>query len=443
MMRSLYSGVSGLQNHQTKMDVIGNNISNVNTYGFKKGRVTFQDMLSQTVTGASKPTDERGGVNPKQVGLGMSIASIDTIHTQGSVQVTGVNTDLAILGEGFFVQKKGEEMLYSRNGAFTVDAEGRFVNPANGNVVQGWMATVNEAGESVINSAAGVEDIIIPLSSKDPARATQNVKFYCNLQKSADTHQADITVYDDLGVGRQLRATFERVQEEGVVNQWTMTLDVPDATEDSVVASTGEGDGGGNVFTLTFDDQGGILSVADAAGNTMEEGELNPNVSFTYAGTEGEVTQQINLFLGTTNGFDGITQFQSPSTTKALEQDGYTMGEMQGFSIDDTGEITGTFTNGNRKAIAKVAIAKFTNAGGLEKRGDSVFAESNNSGIADIGEASAQGRGSMRAGALEMSNVDLSEQFTDMITTQRGFQSNARTITTSDEMLQELLGLKR
>ena len=442
MMRSLFSGVSGLQNHQTRMDVIGNNISNVNTYGFKKGRVTFQDMLSQTMTGAAKPTDTKGGVNPQQVGLGMMIASIDTIHTQGSLQVTGVNTDVAILGEGFFIQRKGEEMLYSRSGAFSIDADGKFVNPANGNVVQGWMSQVNDVGESIINTAAGVEDIIIPLKAKDPARATQNTSFYCNLQKSGNTHQSDITVYDETGIPRQLRATFNR--NEDVINQWTVTMDVPDATEGSVYTNAGAGAvGTGNTFTLTFDDQGGIVSVADAAGGTLTDGGLTPSVTFTYPGTAGEVTQTLNIFMGSANGFDGITQFESPSTTKAIEQDGYTMGEMQSFSIDDRGEITGVFTNGNRKALAQLGLAKFTNAGGLEKRGDSTFAESNNSGAADIGGAGIQGRGSMKAGALEMSNVDLSEQFTDMIVTQRGFQSNARTITTSDQMIQEIIGLKR
>ncbi len=442
MMRSLFSGVSGLQNHQTRMDVIGNNIANVNTNGFKRGRVNFQDMLSQTLTGAARPTDNKGGVNSQQVGLGMMISSIDTIHTQGSLQVTGVNTDIAILGEGFFVQKKGEEMLYSRNGAFSVDADGRFVNPANGNIVQGWSAEVNELGESFINTAASADDIIIPLKAKDPARATQNTEFYCNLQKTGNTHQADIKVYDETGVTRQLRATF--VRNEDAINQWTVTMDIPEATEGSVYTNAGAGaEGSGNTFVITFDDQGAIRSVADTAGGEVAEGELRPTVTFTYPGTDGEVTQTLSIFMGTAGGFDGITQFESVSTTKAIEQDGYAMGEMQSFSIDDTGEITGVFTNGNRKPIAKLAMAKFTNPGGLEKRGDSVYAESNNSGVADIGGAGIQGRGSMKAGALEMSNVDLSEQFTDMIITQRGFQSNARTITTADQLLQEVIGLKR
>ena len=140
MMRSLYSGVSGLQNHQTRMDVIGNNISNVNTTGFKRGRVNFQDMLSQQMSGAAKPTESVGGVNPKEVGLGMTVASIDTIHTQGSLQTTGVQTDLAIQGNGFFVLKNGDKTYFTRAGNFGIDNQGTLVNPANGLRVQGWMA---------------------------------------------------------------------------------------------------------------------------------------------------------------------------------------------------------------------------------------------------------------------------------------------------------------
>lgn len=441
MMRSLFAGVSGLQNHQTRMDVVGNNISNVNTYGFKKGRVTFKDMISQSLSGAAKPQEDRGGINPQQVGLGMQVATIDTIHTQGALQVTGVNTDLAIQGEGFFIEKKGNSSYYTRNGAFSLDKNGYVVNPSNGYKVQGWNAVLNpETGIMELNTAAGVEDLIIPVGSKDPARATQNTKFFCNLQKNSDTHQADLTIYDSTGIPRQLRATFNRTD----VNRWDMVIEIPEATEGSVSVSAGDPveNGGNNTFQLVFNDAGSLISVSDGA-NTQTEGVLMPNVSFTYQGTDGEVNQTINLTLGEVGLFNGITQFESPSTTKAIEQDGYTMGMLEGFSFDDSGQITGVFTNGNRKTLGQVALAKFANAGGLEKAGDTLFVESNNSGAANIGVAAAEGRGSIKAGTLEMSNVDLSEQFTDMIVTQRGFQANARTITTADQLLQEVIALKR
>lgn len=441
MMRSLFAGVSGLQNHQTRMDVVGNNISNVNTYGFKKGRVTFKDMISQSLSGAAKPQEDRGGINPQQVGLGMQVATIDTIHTQGALQVTGVNTDLAIQGEGFFIEKKGNSSYYTRNGAFSIDKNGYLVNPSNGYKVQGWNAVLNpETGMMELNTAAGVEDLIIPVGSKDPARATQNTKFFCNLQKNSDTHQADLTIYDSTGIPRQLRATFNRTD----VNRWDMVIEIPEATEGSVSVSAGDPveNGGNNTFQLVFNDAGSLISVSDGT-NTQTEGVLMPNVSFTYTGTDGEVNQTINLTMGEVGLFNGITQFESPSTTKAIEQDGYTMGMLEGFSFDDSGQITGVFTNGNRKTLGQVALAKFANAGGLEKAGDTLFVESNNSGAANIGVAAAEGKGSIKAGTLEMSNVDLSEQFTDMIVTQRGFQANARTITTADQLLQEVIALKR
>src|SRR5262249_25748884 len=174
MMRSLYSGVSGLQNHQTRMDVIGNNISNVNTTGFKRGRVNFQDMMRQTMQGAARPNEQVGGADPKQVGLGMAVASIDTIFTQGSLQSTGVNTDVAIQGNGFFILKDGDKSFYTRAGAFGLDSNGTLVNPANGMRVQGWMARqIN--GTPVIQPAADPTDLLIPIGSKDPARATTNV----------------------------------------------------------------------------------------------------------------------------------------------------------------------------------------------------------------------------------------------------------------------------
>ncbi len=439
MMRSLFAGVSGLQNHQTRMDVVGNNISNVNTYGFKKGRVTFQDMISQSLTSAARPQDGKGGINPQQVGLGMMVSTIDTIHTQGALQVTGVNTDLAIQGEGFFIEKSGDKTFYSRNGAFSVDSTGSLVNPATGFRVQGWMSQTDEAGLDTINTAATVEDIIIPVSEKDPARATQNTTFFSNLQKTGENHQSDITIYDSTGTPHQLRATFARTE----VNTWEMNLDVPTATAGSINASAGAaGAGTGTTLTLVFNDNGSLTSVGDGT-NTDTEGELVPNITFTYAGTAGEVTQTINLAIGEVGIPNGITQFESPSTTKAISQDGYTMGMLDGFSIDDSGTITGIYSNGNRRSLAQVGLAKFANAGGLEKSGNSMFSESNNSGAANIGVAGGAGLGSIRAGALEMSNVDLSEQFTDMIITQRGFQANARTITTADQLLQEIIGLKR
>ncbi|CAM4073885.1 flagellar hook protein FlgE [Treponema peruense] len=463
MMRSLYAGVSGLQNHQTRMDVIGNNISNVNTYGFKRGRVSFQDMISQQINGAARPTEEVGGVNPKEVGLGMSVASIDTIFTQGNLQTTGVSTDLAIQGNGFFVLKNGDETFYSRAGVFGVDSEGTLVNPANGLRVQGWMAE-DANGRQIVRTSATPTDIVIPVGQKDPPKATENVRYFCNLNKNtpeipenptADqllegTWQTEINIYDTYGNAHQVQMNFSKVP--GNPNQWNVSVNVdPDNAEFTQTRiGFGTTDGVANTYTLNFDNTGKLLSVADSAGNTSNpEGEIVLQASYNVADSNADAAgnpyrHTFSLSLGTIGSMENtITQAASKSTTKANFQDGYKLGYLDNFKIDQSGTITGVYSNGSVRTIGQVAMASFTNQGGLEKKGDNTYAESINSGMANIGESGTQGKGSMLAGTLEMSNVDLTEQLTDMIVTQRGFESNAKTIQTGDSMLETVINLKR
>ena len=463
MMRSLYSGVSGLQNHQTRMDVIGNNISNVNTSGFKRGRVNFQDMISQQMSGAAKPTDELGGVNPKEVGLGMTVASIDNIFNQGNLQSTGVSTDLAIQGSGFFVMKSGEESFYTRNGSFGLDRDGTLVNPANGMRVQGWMAQeVN--GQDIVSTAATPTDLIIPVGSKDPARETTNVNFACNLNKntpeiaegaSADdilkgTWGTEQEIYDSFGNKHMLSVSFTRVP--GTSNQWNAVVNIdPDNAEfTSTRVGLGTTDGMENTFVVSFDNFGALQGVTDSAGNvTNPDGQVVIQASFAVSDANPDAEgnpyrQTMSINLGTIGSFkDTITQSASKSTTKAYYQDGYTMGYLDNFKIDSSGTITGVYSNGTNRTIGQIALATFANERGLEKAGDNTYVESNNSGMARIGESGVAGKGTLMAGALEMSNVDLSEQMTDMIVTQRGFQANSKTIQTADTLLETVLSLKR
>ena len=463
MMRSLYSGVSGLQNHQTRMDVIGNNVSNVNTTGFKRGRVNFQDMISQQLSGAAKPTEEIGGVNTKEVGLGMTVASIDTVFTQGNLQSTGIATDVAIQGNGFFLEKNGEKSYYTRAGAFSLDSEGTLVNPANGFRVQGWMARQID-GETVLQTAASTEDLIIPVGSKDPAKETTNVNFACNLNKNtpeipeganaADiakgTWNTEFKVYDSFGNTHLLSVNFTRVV--GNPNQWQATVNIDadnaDFTQTRVGLNTT--DGMANTFLINFDNTGTLQSVTDSAGNvTNPEGEIILQASYTVPGANPNedgtpYRQTMNINLGTIGSQKNtVTQSAAQSSTKAFYQDGYTMGYLDNFKIDSSGVITGVYSNGTNRVIGQLALATFTNQNGLEKAGDNTYVESNNSGLANIGTSGVAGKGSLLAGALEMSNVDLSEQFTDMIVTQRGFQSNAKTIQTADTLLETVLSLKR
>lgn len=457
MMRSLFSGVSGLRNHQTRMDVVGHNISNVNTYGYKFSRVSFQDMLSQTLSGAARPEENRGGINPKQVGLGMTVASIDKIFTQGSLQSTGNPTDMAISGDGFFILADGEKNYYTRAGAFGLDRDGTLVNPGNGLRVQGWMATRNNRGEMTINSSATIEDIIVPVYSKVEAKETTDVTYKCNLDSRSTVLPpsatgdmrvsagvtTNIDVYDNKGDNRRLTMIFWKTGD----NQWTASAAITNAygpiTLD-VLPPAGQAnqENPGTRMNLRFSPDGRLISVGDeATPDEQNQGRLTVRANYRVAGDPNVRT--IDLDLGQSGIVSGITQFSSPSTTKAVEQNGYAMGYMESFNVDDAGVINGVFSNGTKHAIAQVAMSVFTNPQGLMANGENLFEVTNNSGEPNIGPGRQGGRGKIIAGSLEMSNVDLADQFTDMIVTQRGFQANSRTITTSDQMLQEVINLKR
>ena len=466
MMRSLFAGVSGLQNHQTRMDVIGNNIANINTTGFKRNRVNFQDLIYQQLQGAARPTDELGGVNPKEVGLGMSIASIDTLHIQGSLQTTGVQTDLAITGNGFFILDDAGTQLYTRAGAFSIDADGIMVNPANGMKVMGWMARDID-GYNVIDVSRPVEQLEIPIGGKDAAKATTMINFACNLDKRIPelpenpsgaqirdaTWSTTIAIYDSFGDKHDLQVEFTRVA--GTANSWNATVTVDPQNEIPTNTSIGFGEdapeaGGPTTFIVNFSNNGTLLSAEDGAGNVSGgTGLVQMNVAFDVQNaTPNEdgtpVRQEFVLNLGQVGGFtNSITQYAEASSTKMVEQDGRTMGYLENFKIDQSGTITGVYSNGTTRSIGQVAMASFANQGGLEKAGDNTFRVSNNSGLANIGPSGIAGKGKIIAGTLEMSNVDMADQFVDMIVTQRGFQANSKTIQTADQLLQELLTLKR
>ncbi|PKL15462.1 MAG: flagellar hook protein FlgE [Spirochaetae bacterium HGW-Spirochaetae-6] len=467
MVRSLYSGVSGLINHQVRMDVLGNNISNVNTIGFKKDRVVFQDIISQMMSGASRPTEDRGGVNPKQVGLGMAVAAIDKIMTQGAIQTTGKNTDVAIMGEGFFIEKKGEETFFSRAGNFGIDKDKYLVNPANGYRIQGWVSEELPDGTDLINVSATPTDIIIPVGDKMEARATSTIQYKSNLNSNTPiaidplnptdeeiakglVHTTSVKAYDSKGNTHDVILQFNKLEE----NRWRVSTKVSNSIEGTTRVDVGNPTpDGGNTFILNFDNRGSLISVEDGSGTNRDvlgQGSLNLNLNFNVddgsvdaAGNPIGQQQIVRLDLGTVGAYDGVTQFASQTTTKAVDQNGYNMGYLESFQINDRGAIIGSYSNGVRKDLAQMAMATFVNSQGLEKTGDTNFRETVNSGLANIGPAGIAGKGVVVAGALEMSNVDLSREFTDMIVTQRGFQANSRTITTTDTMLEEILRLKR
>jgi flagellar hook protein FlgE len=323
-------------------------------------------------------------------------------------------------------------------------------------------------GIQTLDVSRDTENLVIPVGSKDAARATSMVNFACNLDKRtpeifetssqsdriAGTWGTEMKIFDSFGLEHILRVEFTKVPYMN--NSWEVSVNVDPEDPEGTQATVGV-DGMspepdvGNVFTLHFSNNGTLFNIEnpDRAIPPEQGDELIVNVGFDVRGASvgevGEVLrQQFGLNLGTVGGLiNSVTQFAESSTTKAIIQDGYTMGYLENFKIDQSGVITGIYSNGTTRTLAQVALASFANQGGLEKAGDNTFRQSNNSGLANIGPSGTAGKGKLIAGTLEMSNVDLSEQFVDMIVTQRGFQANSRTIQTADQLLQEILTLKR
>ncbi|MBR6888471.1 MAG: flagellar hook-basal body complex protein [Selenomonadaceae bacterium] len=658
MMRSLFSGVAGLKVHQTRMDVIGNNIANINTIGYKSSRTTFSDMLSQVQRGASAPTTALGGINPRQIGLGVDVESIDLIFTDASPQQTGKNTDLALAGNGLFVLKNGDQSYYTRNGAFMFDEQGYYVMPGSGLRVQGW----NASSEGIINTNGLATDVVVPVGKTMNATATTAINYSGNLNASSltitkisyttalggdaskvttplysteiaydgtvigtaygrteyaatdavdkltvasyTTRQSldaqnnpttvyDVTLKDEMGnivgvasgvadkptvgstfstnitanadskssgvysvnvdednvlsaiitlsdgstqtvtsgyyeVGKSIPVTTLATvyDSEGGKHEVTLLIDKDGSTVDndadaSAIATAKVYDNDGNEITTVQtiaanrNNSGEITSYnytyLDANGATQQgtaalgqvtfenrwrmyivpqKGELGPaaltdnddtttfNNSFTQtesdgstaAGTmnDGEITylyfDSRGQFVSNGRGTDpsisfsyydgngaspntatidltGLSQYAN-NTTSFPTSNGNAAGTLQSLAIDGNGIVTGTYTNGKVRSEAQLAIAQFTNTGGLTKVGTTIYAESNNSGQANIKTVADFGL-NIIASALEMSNVDLANEFSDMIITQRGFQANSKMTTVSDEMLETVVNMKR
>ncbi len=541
MMRSLFSGVSGLRNHQTAMDVIGANISNVNTVGYKGSQSNFSDVISQTLQGASAATATRGGTNPIQIGLGMGLASVSTIFTNGSYQSTGKQTDLAIQNDGFFILSDGANQYYTRAGNFDFDSAGNYLVPGTGMKVMGWQADATGA----INTTGAVTSIQVPKGTMMPALASTELTFANNLsgdELPGSSAVSSLTVYDTLGNPQDLGQTFTKI--DSVSNVWLAKASLSDT---SIALS--------NPLTeITFDSTGKnptvkqvsatttaalavpVLQLDNAAGSvrdqyyTVFDTDLTPHElrmrftqtsadNWTYNLTEAGVSNSATLLSGTVawdavtstyafspampQSFDigsgassttvafnaptlntapgtatfiaastptyttsptvnpvtfttpgatlssitinvsGLTQYGGVSTVQAASQNGYASGSLDSVTIDTSGIMVGKFSNGRTQNLGQVAMATFNNPGGLTRIGDTLFSSSNNSGNPSVGTSGTGGRGSLTPGSLEMSNIDLADQFSKMIITQRGFQANSKIITTSDTMLEELVNLKR
>jgi len=719
MLRAMYSGITGLRNFQTQMDVVGNNIANVNTVGFKASRITFQTTLLQTLKSGKRPDGQLGGTNPMAIGLGSKVASIDKMMDQGSFQNTGKKTDLAIQGDGFFVLSDGEGQYFTRAGNFTLDTSGNLVDPSSGMKLQGWSSKLTSDGQRYVDPNDPIGDITVSAGQVMPAKQTSHIKLAHNINSDVGLQETTLVTKTGMGTNLPVKFSFSRNMKGDYKDRivYNFTADLEDLSgrysfmqeqsaggisQSDKLNGMVELDESGNVINwITYDDSGNAastdkLSIYDIKGTlkdptsgsepslTTNAGAGTPasfsgtlkvsksdgtdafyqpdNIQATWNGTDMVITLDIDgttdtvndetftitpasasiadinsalssgissvsgnynlsglsisgsngadtvdnfTFDSTTNplvstkeivqppsggsvkftdlnnpsnfavadyetptvststlvydslgkaynvytkftkldentwhwkaelddgtplkflsqdgtrddtkqaegviAFDGnggiaatdwrlrddgtidtnstdndngamgfwfdpaqtgaalnpntdpssvagagpvqveidfqaLTQFSAPNSVAITEQDGNSEGTLESFAINEVGDIVGTFTNGTSDTLGKIAMATFNNPQGLLETGNSMYVQSSNSGLAQVGVAGVGGRGTLIPGALEMSNVDLAEEFTNMIVAQRGFQATSRIITTSDQILQELVNIKR
>jgi len=633
MLRSLQSGVSGVKGHQTMLDVVGNNISNVNSVGFKKSRVTFQDLLYQNMRGATAPADNMGGTNPMQIGLGVSVAAIETIQTQGPPQYTGNRTDLAIQGDGYFIVGSGEGTFYTRAGNFVLDGNGNMVQSGTGLQLMGYKMEVDPNDPTRYIAGTDLQGINIPVGQKLEAMATTLVGFRCNLDSRVSSYlpfgfEGENVTFNPVINGQEVQISFAEGDTDNGFIKVTFEADSSDSLQIDLIGVNSDGpvfgdtstiiDIGGANYTVTFTGSDNALTITDGGGNVVWQNDLsnyfnfatfaaedNNETSFNFIaefdppgeklhlwgydgtnlvhyyydvtmdeegkfetvdpsldpsldpsgdgfsfspivssggyaitfedpsqpaseqvlltlsqqldsthsakldiydslgnphtlevkwskigpnqwswtayfpnesglsgssgvisfGPDGKVsgggTVSMNVdfgaygadvstitldFSGESLGkdlVDGVTQYGSGFTTKAYYQDGYPMGVLQDFSVGQDGTIVGSYSNGRNKTLYSLPVALFANPQGLVKEGETLFSVSPNSGLPEIVTPQEGGAGSILGGTLEMANVDLTEEFVNLIMAQRGFQANARVITTSDQVLEELMNIKR
>jgi len=447
---SLFIGVTGLESYQTQIDVISNNIANVGTTGFKGQTVNFQDLLYQTQSFASASTQTRGGVDGQDIGLGVKVGSIATQFQQGGLNTTGVNTDLAINGDGFFVlrNKDGSGIpTYTRNGAFSLNQDGLLYDPSSGLAVQGYQASAN----GTITGTGVPQSLQIPLGLKSAAVGTgfgtQNgptgdkvfdVAFGGNLDQTqyiiaasnagvgATTTTISTTLYDSLGNAHLVNVAFIPAVTGSTTNHQNLPATVVNAAGVAVTAAT--------EWQYT-------VSPTDTSTITQNNGYVFFDANWQFGNNATAITTAggpIGL------DFSNVTSLSGASNPpNVLSQNGYPQGTLSNINIGQDGTIQGAFSNGQQQTLGRVALATFQNEQGLHREGSSQFSATANSGLAQVGTA-ANGRfGAIVSGSLEQSNVSIADEFTKLILAQRSFEANSRSITTADSDLQTVIALKR
>lgn len=539
MMRALYSGVSGLKTHQTKMDVIGNNIANVNTVAFKSSSTAFSDLMYQTTSASSGATQTRGGVNAKQIGLGVTTGSTSVnITSPGSTQTTGDGWDLRITGDSFFIVNNGSQNLFTKAGAFTLDGAGNLVMKSTGYMVMGWQVdpTTQTIRKDTVSSLRVMQEanLTSPPEATTEATCAGILDKYSKQVNTDDGYMMSLNFYDALGYSYTAKFAVKTANQSTL--SYTVELsDILDADNHSILQDylaipgntmtnvfgeptnvdrsynladgftydgtnfrDADGDqltyddvnkkytsangkeytvtsmfgisdkqaqdfpnGPNGNATITQDGDSAVYSYTETVyGYTLDFKEGEPDAGkFDWVGQQGAESvilkmsalgtqfRNINVDFSTAGCYDngGVSTLGTDKgAVNGIDGTGRRLGSLTGLAVQENGEIYGRYDNGTRRLLGQIAVTVFANPAGLEKLGENCYQQTLNSGEFDgIGQDITADGGKMSSGVLEMSNVDLANEFTEMITTQRGFQANSRIITTSDSLLEELVNLKR
>jgi flagellar hook protein FlgE len=408
-LTSFYTALTGINNNSLAINIIGDNLANMNTTAFKSSTPSFSELLS-----GLSGTSSTG--NPITFGLGSTLNGVTPNNTQGTIAYTGVSSDAAINGNGFFVVSTGGGDGFTRDGAFEFDKDGNFIS-SDGFTVMGYTAV-----NGVINSSGAPAPIAIHEGQNIPATATANMTITANLDAQAainSTFTSSVQIYDSLGTAHTVTVTFTKTGT-GAWN-WAATIPAADTTGPTTVGSG----------TLTFDDTGKMTAPA-----------TNPTLSLTNL-TSGAANMNVTFNLLDSNGNPVITDYAGSSTVSSTTQDGFAASILSSISIDDNGVIMGLSENGQSIPLAQLALANFPNVDGLQKYKGSTFVAFTSSGEPSIGAAGTGGRGSIVGSSLEQSNVDMAQEFTNLIVAERAYEANSKVITTTDQLYQDTLNLKQ
>ncbi|WP_263841905.1 flagellar hook protein FlgE [Salinibacter sp.] len=438
-LQSLSIGVSGLRSHQTRLDTVSNNIANSSTTAFKRQRAAFSEELGQEILGVGR-TAGGSSINPSKVGRGVSVASIDRNFSQGSLNDTGIKTDLALNGDGFFVAspKSGaasDQRRLTRAGNFSFNQDGELVT-ANGLNVQGW-----EVGEDGTADTGELKNIRFDPNAQSAAKATTEAEVGGNLSADAtdgDTSEISSVVYDEQGKAHNVVLNFEKTATD---DEWTFTVKDPDGVLQDMNDSTPTG--GSNLpgdanGTITFKDDGSVDSISGVTNAYDPDGNgTNDGVSLDWTSDAVQGGKSLGISLR------DITQFSGSTTSKFQGQNGNSSGELSGVQFTPEGKLQLNYTNGVQEEEYQLAIGDVNNPNGLEQQGENFFTTTGASGDLQLGRAGRDLQTSVVSGSLESSNVDLAKEFSDLIKAQRSYQASSQIITTADEVLNQTVQLKR